>query len=133
MYITAILRELADKQDATIDDVYERFFAKWEEYVGQKLVWIERELEVRRRRPAAVLTYTDCFSNVSIEKGQCHSACAKYQFTFQSFYTFGSTADCIIVADELVFRQKKLTTSYFTSVITYYNIAIKNRKNNVKG
>ena len=109
VYITAILRELADKQDATIDDVYERFFAKWEEYVGQKLVWIERELEVRRRRPAAVLTYTDCFSNVSIEKGQCHSACAKYQFTFQSFYTFGSTADCIIVADELVFRQKKLT------------------------
>ena len=109
IYITQILRELADKPEATVDDIYERFFAKWSEHVEQKIDWVVRELEIRRRRPAAVLTYTDCFLTAPIEKGQCHSACSKYHFNFQSFYLFATTVDCIIVVDELVFRQKRLT------------------------
>jgi formate C-acetyltransferase len=109
MYVTEILREVADQPDVTIDDIYDRFFAGWGAFVDRKLARLLRELQVRQRRPSALLTFTDCFLNASVEKGQCHSATAKYHFEFQSFYMFGTTTDCFVVVDELVFRQKKLT------------------------
>lgn len=104
-----ILRTLEEKEDATIDDLYRGFFEQWATFVEDKLKWQLREMRVRQRRPSAVLTFTDCFLNASVQRAQCHSATAKYHFEFQSFYMFGSTVDCFVVVDELVFRQKKLT------------------------
>ena len=109
MVLTDVLRELADQPNLTIDRIYDGFFAKWSDYVERKLKQLERELEVRRRRPAAVMTFYDCFSEHSIRTASCHSAGAKYHYEFQSFYMFGSTVDCMIVVDQLVFLQKRLT------------------------
>ena len=109
MVLMEVMRELADRPGLTVEDLYEGFFAKWSDYVERKLQQLELELTVRRRRPAAVLTYNDCFSAHSVRTAGCHSAGAKYHYEFQSFYMFGSTVDCMIVADQLVFLQKKLT------------------------
>ena len=109
MQLSVILRELADKPDLTMDDVYTAFFAEWSGFLDRKLAYLARERAVRRRHPARVLTFTDCFNNASVASAACHSAGAKYLFEFQSFYMFGTTVDCMIVLDELVFRQKKTT------------------------
>ena len=109
MQVSDILHELADKKDLTIDDVYDRFFQLWGEFLDRKLEHLAHELEVRRRRPAKLLTLTDCFNRASVQNAVCHSAGAKYHFEFQSFYMFGSTVDCFIVLDQLVFLQKKIT------------------------
>lgn len=109
MQLTAILKELVDRADLTMDDIYEAFFADWGSFVDRKLSYLARERAVRRRHPARVLTFTDCFNDLSIENAACHSAGAKYLFEFQSFYMFGTTVDCFVVLDELVFRQKKTT------------------------
>lgn len=109
MQLSVILRELADKPDLTMDDVYTAFFAEWASFLDRKLDYLAKERAVRRRHPARVLTFTDCFNNASVASAACHSAGAKYLFEFQSFYMFGTTVDCMIVLDELVFRQKKAT------------------------
>lgn len=107
--VTDFLTELCDKEDLTIDDLYEKFLQVWGEFAEEKLQSLERELLVRQRRPAAVLTFTDCFTLSSVQNAACHSAGAKYHFEMHSFYMFGSVVDCFIVVDELVFRQKKVT------------------------
>ena len=107
--VTDFLTELCDKADLTIDDLYDKFFAVWGEFADEKLASLARDLEVRQRRPAAVLTFTDCFNDASLQNAACHSAGAKYHFEMHSFYMFGSTVDCFVVVDELVFRQKKVT------------------------
>lgn len=109
MQVTTILKELADRADLTIDDIYNSFFAEWGSFVDRKLSYLAKERAVRRRHPARLLTFTDCFNNDSVANAACHSAGAKYYFEFQSFYMFGSTVDCFVVLDELVFRQKKIT------------------------
>ena len=109
MRVAEMLGELADQPNATIDDLYNKFFEQWAIFVDDKLKWQLREMQVRQRRPSALLTLTDCFLNASVQKAQCHSATAKYHFEMQSFYMFGTTVDCFIVIDELIFRQKKLT------------------------
>ena len=109
MQLSVILRELADRPDLTMDDVYTAFFAEWASFLDRKLDYLAKERAVRRRRPARLLTFTDCFNNASVAGAACHSAGAKYLFEFQSFYMFGTTVDCMIVLDELVFRQKKVT------------------------
>lgn len=107
----AILRELAQKEEQgiTIEDVYGGFLACWSDFIDRKLAYLERELSVRRRRPAAVLTFTDCFVRASVEQAQCHSAGARYHFELQSFYMFGTVADIIITVDRLVFLEKRLS------------------------
>lgn len=107
--VTDLLTELCEKEDLTIEDLYESFFQLWGDFADEKLVNLERDLRVRQRRPAAVLTYTDCFNDASLRSVSCHSAGAKYHFEMHSFYMFGSTVDCFVVVDELVFRQKKVT------------------------
>ena len=105
------LRELAerDPQKVSIDDVYERILQDWGAFVERKLALAAHELEVRQRRPAAVLTFTDCFLPASIRNAVCHAAGAKYHFHIQSLYMFGTVADCIITVDRLVFQEKRLT------------------------
>lgn len=109
MQLTTILKGLVNRADLTMDDIYEAFFADWGSFVDRKLAYLAKERAVRRRHPARVLTFTDCFNDLSIENAACHSAGAKYLFEFQSFYMFGTTVDCFVVLDELVFRQKKTT------------------------
>lgn len=106
-----VLRELAEREEQgiSIEDVYSGFLARWASFVDEKLAMLELELQVRRRRPSAVLTFTDCFVPASLDAAACHSAGAKYQFGFQSFYMFGSVADMIITVDRLVFVEKRLT------------------------
>ncbi len=106
-----VLRELAgrEEQGITVEDVYSGFLARWASFVDEKLAMLELELRVRRRRPAAVLSYTDCFVPASLDAAACYSAGAKYQFAFQSFYMFGTVADMIITVDRLVFMEKRLT------------------------
>ncbi|MBQ8357372.1 MAG: hypothetical protein IJX39_06130 [Clostridia bacterium] len=106
-----VLRELAGReaQGITIEDVYAGFFGRMADFIDRKLAHLSHELEVRRRRPAAVLTFGDCFYADSVRDAACFSAGAKYHFEFQSFYMFGSVADCIITVDQLVFIEKRLT------------------------
>lgn len=104
-----ILRELADDENATIDDFYRLFFAQMEQFAEQRLEISSMDLDIRRRRPAHVMTYGDCFYEESVRTGTCFAANAKYHFDIMSFQKFGTVADCFIAVDQLVFREKKLT------------------------
>lgn len=96
-------------EDVTIDDVYEGFFSRMSEFLDRKLAFYERELAVRRRHPARLLTFGDAFLRDSIKEAGCFAANAKYHFELQSFQMFGTVADSVIAVDQLVFIQKKLT------------------------
>ena len=108
-----VFHELADCEDAdenvSIEDFYHGFLARMENFIDRKLEFLTRELSVRQRKPSAVLTFGDCFFVDSIRNGECFSATAKYHFEMQSFYMFGTVADCFTVVDQLVFREKRLT------------------------
>ena len=106
-----VLRELAKREpeSVTIEDVYEGFFARMSDFIDRKLARASKELAVRRRRPAAALTYGDAFFSGSVRRGQCFSAGAKYHFELQSFQMFGTVADSFIAVDQLVMIEKKLT------------------------
>ena len=108
-----VLRGAATKEQAgenlTIDDLYSAFFACTADFTEQKLAHCAREVEVRRRRPSAIMTIGDCFFDQSAESGKCFSAHSKYYFELQSFGMFGTVADCFITVDRLVFLEKKLS------------------------
>ena len=109
--LVSVMRELAEKPEGevTIDDIYDGFFKIMADFIDQKLAYLSRELATRKRRPAAVITYGDCFLEQSLERGECISAGAKYHFEMQAFQMFATVVDCIIVADKLVFLDKVLT------------------------
>lgn len=106
-----VAHELAkcDPASVTIEDFYNLFFSRMEDFIERKLKLLSQELEVRQRRPAAVLTFGDCFLTNSIKRAECHSASAKYHFELPTFQMFGTIADCFIAVDQLVMREKKLT------------------------
>lgn len=104
-----ILRDFRYDSNITIDDIYNRYFQSVQDFVCRKVENGIREIRVRRRKPWAVCTLTDCFTKDPIEKGECFSACAKYVFALQSFEMFGTVCDCFTVVDALCFREKKLT------------------------
>lgn len=107
--LMTVLRDLAGQDDVTIEAVYREFFRRMEDFIDRKLARVERELTVRKRRSAAVLTFGDCFFRDSLEKAECFAAGAKYHFELQSFQMFGTVADSFTAVDKLVFREKKLT------------------------
>ncbi len=106
-----ILKELSEQGDkaVTIDDFYDRFFARMGEFIDRKLGILSLELSVRRRRPSSAITFGDCFFADSVKHGECFSAGAKYHFELQSFQMFGTVADCFIATDQLVMIEKRLT------------------------
>ncbi len=106
-----VLRELAEKEtgSVTIEDFYHRFFERMADFIERKLAFFSKELEVRKRKPSAVMTFGDCFLEESLQKAECFSASAKYHYGLQSFQMFGTVADCFIAVDQLVMREKKLT------------------------
>lgn len=104
-----VLRELADKNDVTIDDFYDRFFSRMSDFIDRKLSYLSKELELRQKNPASAITFGDCFLKDSVKNAECFSAGAKYHFELQSFQMFGTVADCFIAVDQLVMRDKKLT------------------------
>ncbi|MBQ6824327.1 MAG: hypothetical protein IJP27_06725 [Clostridia bacterium] len=104
-----VLQELAEREDATIEDFYTRFFARMAAFIDRKLAYLSAELAERKRHPAAAITFGDCFLADSLQKAECFAAGAKYHFELQAFQMFGTVADCFIAVDQLVMRQKKLT------------------------
>lgn len=106
-----VLRTLAerDPETVTMEDFYRLFFDRMADFIDRKLAYLSHELSVRQRRPSAVLTFGDCFYEESLSNAECVSASAKYHFEFQSFYMFGTVADCFLAVDQLVMREKKLT------------------------
>ncbi len=106
-----ILRNLRDDPDAAIDRVYEKYFAYMEKFISDKTERGVRELRIRRRKPYAVCSFTDCFTSRPIERGECFTACAEYVFAIMNFQMFGTVCDCFTVTDALVFRDKRLTLS----------------------
>lgn len=112
-----VLREYVDCEDASIDQIYDGFLARMGKFIDEKLDLQAREIEVRQRRPSAVLTFGDCFFEGSIRTAECFAASAKYHFEVQSFHMFGTVVDCITVVDELVFREKKLTQAQLLEAV----------------
>lgn len=106
-----VMRELADQDPdkVSIEDFYERFFARMSDFIDRKLAYLSKELEVRKRNPSSVITFGDCFFEESLKNAECFSAGAKYHFELQSFQMFGTVADCFIAVDQLVMIEKKLT------------------------
>lgn len=116
-----VLKELAKKdQDMlSIEDFYQEFFERMEEYLDYKLAFLAEEVKIRKRRPAAFATFGDCFLQTSIQRGECFAAGADYFFAFQSFYMFGTTVDCFITIDKLVFIDKKVTLAQMIEAIEH--------------
>ena len=112
-----ILRSISADTNATIDLVYEKYFALMDEFVSNKTERGVREIRIRRRKPYAVCSFTDCFTARPIERGECFTACAEYIFAILNFQMFGTVADCFIVTDALVFRDKRLTLSELIDAI----------------
>lgn len=104
-----ILRTLSERENVTIEDFYEAFFERMAKFLDRKLSVLERELLVRQRREAAVMTFGDCFLRDSVEKVACYAAGATYHFELQAFQMFGTVTDCFIAVDSLVMKQKRLS------------------------
>lgn len=105
------LRILSEREEGTvsIDDFYTVFEQQMAEFMDRKLARAVREVERRKRRPAAVMTFGDAFFLDSIENAECFAAGAKYHFELQSFQMFGTVADCFITVDRLCFIEHCLT------------------------
>ena len=116
-----VMKELAaqPQETLTIDDFYQRFFQLMEEYIDDKLAFLERELTIRKRRPAAIATFGDCFLEKSVTRAQSFAAGADYFFAFQAFNMFGTVADCFITIDKLVFRDKIVTLSKLVEAVEH--------------
>lgn len=108
--VMTVLRELQHTA-FTIDDIYDRFFDRMDEFIDKKLSYLSRELAARQRKPSAVITYGDCFFEDSVKNAECFSATAKYHFELHSFQMFGTVCDIITAVDKLVLIDKKLTLS----------------------
>ena len=106
-----ILRSLREDSDAAIEKVYEKFFTRMERFISSKTDRGVCELRIRRRKPYALCSFTDCFTARPIERGECFTACAEYFFALTSFQMFGTVCDCFTVTDALVFRDKLITLS----------------------
>ena len=107
----SVLREFRNDPNATIEDIYNRYYQFVEDFVCKKVENGVKEIRVRRRKPWTVCTFTDCFTSIPIQKGESFSACAKYVFALQAFEMFGTVCDCFTVVDALCFRENKLTVS----------------------
>ncbi len=106
-----VMRELAQEgsESVTIEDFYERFFARMGDFIDRKLANCSLELSVRKKNPSSAITFGDCFFTDSVKNAQCFTAGAKYHFSLHSFQMFGTVADCFIAVDQLVMIEKKLT------------------------
>lgn len=107
--VVEILEKLCLKENADIEDFYNEFFRTMSDFMDRKLAYLSKELEVRKRKPSRVLSFTDCFTKCSLETAQCFSASAKYHFENQSFWMFGTVVDSFTAIDQLVFIEKKIT------------------------
>lgn len=108
-----VLRAIAERSpnSFSIEEVYDGFFARMEDFIDRKLAYLSRQLAARRRRPSAVLTFGDCFYECSLQTAECISASAKYHFELQAFQMFATVCDSITVVDQLVLRDRRLTLS----------------------
>ncbi len=104
-----VMRELAECENVSIEDFYDRFFARMADFTERKIEHFSKEIELRQEHPSALLTFGDCFFRDSLKNGECFSATAKYHFGIQSFQMFGTVVDSFIAVDKLVMRDKKLT------------------------
>lgn len=112
-----VLRELADRDAVTIDEIYDGFFARMAAFMDRKLAFAAHEFEVRQRRPAAALSFSDCFYPRSIADGSCFSAGAKYKFALMAFQMFGTVVDCFTVVDRLVIREKAVSLTELLAAV----------------
>ncbi len=103
------LSALADKQDLTIDDIEDAFFSKFEEFIDYKFKLLETDIAIRKRRPAAVMTFGDCFFPHTAERGGTHAAISDLFYEFAPLRMFGTTCDCFIVTEDLLFGSQRLT------------------------
>ena len=104
-----VMRELAARENVTIDDFYEGFFARMGDFMDRQLRHLSLDLTARQRRPASMLTFGDGFYSDSVADAACFAAGAKYHFELLPFAMFGTVVDCFITVDKLVFIDKKLT------------------------
>lgn len=105
-----IFRKLAENGAESIDDFYREFLKSFADFLDFKLAHLSRELAARKKHPAAILTYADCFLSASMEKGISFAAGAsKYYYELQSVQGLGTLIDCFITVDKLVFETKRTT------------------------
>lgn len=112
-----VLRELAERETVTMDDICSGFFSHMAAFMEHKLAHCAHEIEVRQRRPSAALSFGDCFFPRSVETGVCFSAGAKYKFDLMPFQMFGTVVDCFTVIDRLVFTEKVLTLTELLAAV----------------
>ena len=101
----------------SIEALYERFLSRFSAFIDEKLERLRHEVEVRQRRPSAVLTFGDCFFRDSLRTAECFSAGAKYHFELQSFQMFGTVVDSIIAVDQLVVRERRITLTELLAAV----------------
>ena len=105
-----IFRRLAEKGADSIEDFYTEFLCSVSNFLDFKLDYLSRELEARKKRPASILTYSDCFLSEPMKKGISFAAGAsKYYYELQSVQGLGTLIDCFITVDKLVFQTKQTT------------------------
>ena len=109
--MTVLKRLAAEEREVTVDDVYEGFLETMADFFNRKIARSSKEINARHRRPSAIVCYRDLFSEMALDRGECISSCAKYYQELASFQMFGTVVDSIIVADKLVFIDKKLSLS----------------------
>ena len=105
-----ILRRLAENGADSIEDFYREFWKSVSDFLDFKLAHLSRELAARKKHPAAILTYADCFLSAPMEKGISFAAGAsEYYYELQSVQGLGTLIDCFITVDKLVFQTKRTT------------------------
>ncbi len=106
-----VMHELNDKPSppAGIDDFYDGFFSHFRVFIQKKLDYLNLELDLRQRHPAALLTLGDCINRWAIERAECKAATAKYHFELQTFCGIATLVDCFSAVDQLLFKDRSTT------------------------
>lgn len=104
------LYELADRDDATIDDFYSRLGAGYGAFMRKKLRRALTEREILFRQRPGILLMQDCFFRETIERGADYlTGGCRYYAVENSFGGFATLVDCLSAVDTLVFRDQALT------------------------
>ena len=105
-----IFKRLATSGADSIEDFYREFWISVSGFLDFKLAHLSRELNARKKRPASILTYADCFLSAPMQKGISFAAGASdYYYELQSVQGLGTLIDCFITIDKLVFIDKMTT------------------------
>ncbi|MDL2232599.1 hypothetical protein LJC63_03340 [Ruminococcaceae bacterium OttesenSCG-928-L11] len=103
-----------------IDFFYDRFLARFRDFMCRKYVHALLERKVLYREAPGILQFQDCFCKETIQRAKSFlCGGSKYYTITQSHGGFATLADCFTTLDALLYQEKKLTFDALREAMTH--------------